>query len=74
MDRTPRSVCPVRAMLGKGPVWVDDSLWFVDIKGRKVHRFVPAQAAQPLAGNLLAFDVDVPGNPGARIARRNAIK
>ena len=30
--------------LGEGPVWVerDQSLWFVDIKQHKVHRFTPA--------------------------------
>jgi len=39
-----RSVLPVQATLGEGPVWVerDQALWFVDIKGHKVHRFHPA--------------------------------
>jgi len=38
-----RSVLPVQAILGEGPVWVarEQALWFVDIKGRKVHRFHP---------------------------------
>ncbi|WP_375286467.1 SMP-30/gluconolactonase/LRE family protein [Sphingomonas sp.] len=34
-------VLPVGAMLGEGPVWTGDALWFVDIKGRLVHRFDP---------------------------------
>jgi sugar lactone lactonase YvrE len=36
-------VCAVGAELGEGPVWVerDASLWFVDIKGRRAHRFCP---------------------------------
>lgn len=39
----PSSVCPLGAELGEGPVWVehDAALWFVDIKGRTVHRFDP---------------------------------
>ena len=39
-----RSVLPVQAILGEGPVWVerDQALWFVDIKSHKVHRFHPA--------------------------------
>jgi len=38
-----RTVLPVQAILGEGPVWVarEQALWFVDIKGRKVHRFHP---------------------------------
>jgi D-xylonolactonase len=37
-----RSVLPVAATLGEGPVWVDGALWFVDIKQQQVHRFDPA--------------------------------
>lgn len=35
--------CQVGAQLGEGPVWVeqDAALWFVDIKGPRVHRFEP---------------------------------
>ncbi|WP_420606608.1 SMP-30/gluconolactonase/LRE family protein [Novosphingopyxis sp.] len=35
------------ALLGEGPVWDgrDDSLWFVDIKGRHVHRVDPESGA-----------------------------
>lgn len=32
------------AQLGEGPVWIDDALWFVDIKGRHVHRYRPGTA------------------------------
>jgi D-xylonolactonase len=34
----------VGAELGEGPVWVprDSALWFVDIKGRRLHQFDPA--------------------------------
>jgi D-xylonolactonase len=40
----PVSVWPLGAPLLEGPVWVarDAALWFVDIKGRKVHRYHPA--------------------------------
>lgn len=35
--------CKVGAELGEGPVWIerDAALWFVDIKGPRVHRFDP---------------------------------
>jgi sugar lactone lactonase YvrE len=28
-------------ILGEGPVWVDDSLWWVDIEGHRIHRTDP---------------------------------
>lgn len=36
-------IYPVGAELGEGPVWVerDAALWFVDIKGRRAHRWDP---------------------------------
>ena len=39
----PRSVLSLGATLGEGPVWVarDAALWFVDIKGHRIHRFDP---------------------------------
>jgi len=39
----PESVWPLAAPLLEGPVWVarDAALWFVDIKGHKVHRYDP---------------------------------
>jgi D-xylonolactonase len=40
-------VVTLGATLGEGPVWVDrdQSLWFVDIKQHKVHRFSPASGS-----------------------------
>src|SRR6202171_4902160 len=37
-------ICDVGAELGEGPTWVprDAALWFVDIKGRQLHRYDPA--------------------------------
>lgn len=37
-------VWPVGACLGEGPMWsaAERALWFVDIKGKKIHRFDPA--------------------------------
>ena len=35
-------VWDLKATLGEGPVWVGNSLWFVDIKGHKIHRYEPA--------------------------------
>ena len=38
----PRSIWPLAAQLGEGPVWAGGALWFVDIKGPRVHRLDPA--------------------------------
>lgn len=35
----------VGAELGEGPVWIDGALWFVDIKGRHIHRHGPDAGA-----------------------------
>ncbi|MFN3387765.1 MAG: SMP-30/gluconolactonase/LRE family protein [Allosphingosinicella sp.] len=44
MGGEPRSVWGLAAELGEGPVWVarDRALWFVDIKGPRIHRYDPA--------------------------------
>jgi sugar lactone lactonase YvrE len=49
---------PVAAELGEGPVWsaAEGALWFVDIKGRRIHRF-DAQARDGRSW-------DTPSNPG----------
>lgn len=38
---TAECVCALGAQLGEGPVWSaqEQALWFVDIKGRRIHRF-----------------------------------
>lgn len=43
MSITADRVCAVGAELGEGPVWVarESSLWFVDIKGSRLHRWRP---------------------------------
>lgn len=46
MGAEPVAECiwPLEATLGEGPVWheASASLWFVDIKGQRVHRYTPA--------------------------------
>ena len=46
-DHDVRTLLPVHAMLGEGPVWIgrERALWFVDIKGRHIHRVDPASGA-----------------------------
>lgn len=43
IEREVKPVWTLEAELGEGPVWVerDRSLWFVDIKKHKIHRYVP---------------------------------
>jgi sugar lactone lactonase YvrE len=40
---TATCVWDLKAKLGEGPIWHDDALWFVDIKGHKVHRYDPGR-------------------------------
>lgn len=44
----PVSILAVGAMLGEGPVWIGDAVWFVDIKGHEVHRFDPVSRAHKI--------------------------
>lgn len=37
------------AVLGEGPVWVDDALWWVDIEGHRVHRTDPRTGEDTVA-------------------------
>ncbi len=41
MMTTVECVCAVGAQLGEGPVWsaTRTAVWFVDIKGRRIHRY-----------------------------------
>lgn len=38
----------IGAALGEGPIWIGESLWFVDIKGRRIYRHTPASGALDL--------------------------
>lgn len=38
----PACVLPCACELGEGPVWHGGAVWFVDIKGRRIHRYAPA--------------------------------
>ena len=46
MTLEPQSVWPVAAELGEGPIWIDDVLWFVDIKKQQLHRFEPVSGSK----------------------------
>lgn len=43
-------VWDLKATLGEGPIWHGAALWFVDIKGHKIHRLDPA------SGERASFD------------------
>ena len=47
MSDQPTPAWELEAELGEGPVWVerDSSLWFVDIKKQRIHRYDPARGA-----------------------------
>ena len=45
MAHAVRSVAPIGAVLGEGPVWHAAALWFVDIKRQRIYRFDPADSA-----------------------------
>jgi D-xylonolactonase len=47
-------VWDLKAELGEGPIWHGDSVWFVDIKGQKIHRYVPA------TGDTITLDMPEP--------------
>ena len=54
-------VLPARAMLGECPLWseAEARLYWIDIDGRKVHRFDPATGADE--------ELDAPGRPGSMV-------
>ena len=45
-------VCPIAARLGEGPLWSsrERAVWFVDIKGRCIHRYDEAPARRKHGG------------------------
>jgi len=62
MTNKARLIWPVEALLGEGPMWsaTDAALRFVDIKGGRLHRYVPETGAQQT--------VDLGGQPSFVVA------
>lgn len=54
MSTSETCVWDLKATLGEGPIWHRDTLWFVDIKGPRIHSFHPA------SGERLSFDAPEP--------------
>lgn len=52
----PECVLAGACELGEGPVWHDGAVWFVDIKGRRIHRYDPASGSAQIW--------DAPAQPG----------
>jgi len=66
----PTSVWPLGASLLEGPVWVarDAALWFVDIKGCKVHRYDPAEGTRRSWGAPGPIGFCLPARGGSFVA------
>lgn len=62
-------VWDLKATLGEGPIWLNDTLWFVDIKGQKIHGFVPASGDKLgfTAPEPISFLAPLAGAPGSFI-------
>ena len=69
-------IWPLEALLGEGPVWLADeaALRFVDIKGGKLHRFVPASGARETldVGGLPSFILPA-ANGGLIVGAKNRL-
>jgi D-xylonolactonase len=72
-----RLVWPLQATLGEGPIWVPEegALWFVDIKGGRLHRFVPegGESTSFDIGGQPSFAVLAPGG-GLIVGNGNALQ
>ena len=68
MTGAPELVWDVGAELGEGPVWVDDALWFTDIKRQKVHRFRPSDGERQSWDSPEQVGFVVPARSGGFIA------
>ena len=72
----PRLIWTVSAQLGEGPAWFEreQALRFVDIKGGRLHRYVPASGARETidCGGMPSFVLPHAGG-GAVIGSRNGI-
>lgn len=64
MSAAPEPIGPIRAELGESPVWDPNRnvLWFVDILGRRIHRYDPAHSE--------TASLEVPQEIGAVVPRR----
>lgn len=62
-------VWPLAAELGEGPVWLESeqALWFTDIKGRHLHRFIPSTGVQQSYAMPGQPSFIVPANDGSMV-------
>lgn len=71
-----RLAWPIKATLGEGPIWAagEGALWFVDIKGGRLHRFVPEDGETTTfdVGGQPSFAVLAPGG-GLIVGNGNAL-
>jgi sugar lactone lactonase YvrE len=62
-------VWPLAAELGEGPVWLESeqALWFTDIKGRHLHRFIPGTGEHQSYSMPGQPSFIVPANDGSMV-------
>jgi sugar lactone lactonase YvrE len=64
VETTAELILPVGAECGEGPVWHNGALWFVDIEGRRLHRFDPVSKASDQWDAGQRVGVAVPASDG----------
>jgi xylono-1,5-lactonase len=66
----PGKVIALGAVLGEGPVWVarDNALWFVDVAGRRLHRYQPDGAKHSVWAAPEKVSFIVPTRDGSYLA------
>lgn len=61
-----------RCILGEGPVWWQDALWFVDIEGGRLHRLRPGKAVETVFEDRSRIGFAWPAVDGGWLIARDA--
>nr|WP_295110478.1 SMP-30/gluconolactonase/LRE family protein [uncultured Caulobacter sp.] len=67
-------VWDLKAALGEGPIWHGDALWFVDIKGHKIHRYsLDGQTTSIDAPEQVTFLAPLPDRDGFVVGLKSGL-